>query len=245
MYDKLADFYHLIFKDWDASIEYQSGVIGKLLPRNDLPILDCACGIGTQAIAVASLGYNVHACDLSAAAASRAKEEAQARGFAVRSWQDDMRHLSGALRQSFGTVLCFDNSLPHLDSEAEISEALRAMQDRLVPGGKLLISLRDYQPLMAMRPSMYGPVFHDDGHRRRIVHQVWSWRDQRRYDVSLFLTVSAADGQCDVHQFDGGAYRAVTPQEVASLAQRVGLREVDVLDPSETGFYQPIILARA
>jgi glycine/sarcosine N-methyltransferase len=75
-YESLADYYHLIFEDWDRSIHRQAKVLDSLisreLPRRPLSILDCACGIGTQALGFASLGHHVVASDLSAAEIQRA-----------------------------------------------------------------------------------------------------------------------------------------------------------------------------
>jgi hypothetical protein len=34
-YDRMADYYHLIFEDWDASMRYQGAAIAKLLPPPD------------------------------------------------------------------------------------------------------------------------------------------------------------------------------------------------------------------
>ena len=71
-YDDLAEHYHLIFEDWGRSIERQAGALGPLLEnklaRGPLKILDCACGIGTQAIGIAQRGHTVVATDLSKAA---------------------------------------------------------------------------------------------------------------------------------------------------------------------------------
>ncbi|MFD7620096.1 class I SAM-dependent methyltransferase, partial [Streptomyces sp. NPDC059802] len=62
-YDDLAHDYHLMFRDWDASIAYQAEVLGGLL-RQSLgagphSVLDCSCGIGTQAIGLALAGHQV------------------------------------------------------------------------------------------------------------------------------------------------------------------------------------------
>lgn len=70
-YDDFADDYHLIFEDWDASMKRQSNVLDRIFvnqfkqPRQELKVYDCSCGIGTQAIGLALLGYKVHATDLS------------------------------------------------------------------------------------------------------------------------------------------------------------------------------------
>jgi glycine/sarcosine N-methyltransferase len=59
--DSMADHYHLIFEYWDMAMRRQGAVIAELLP---LPgeagiILDAACGIGTQSLALAALGYTM------------------------------------------------------------------------------------------------------------------------------------------------------------------------------------------
>jgi 2-polyprenyl-3-methyl-5-hydroxy-6-metoxy-1,4-benzoquinol methylase len=69
----MADYYHLIFEDWDASMRRQGAAIARLLPPPDKagPILDIACGIGTQSLALAALGYAVTGSDISAAEVAR------------------------------------------------------------------------------------------------------------------------------------------------------------------------------
>jgi len=77
-YESLADYYHLIFEDWDRSIHQQAKVLDLLISRElsgrPLKILDCACGIGTQALGFASLGHQVVASDLSATEVRRAEK---------------------------------------------------------------------------------------------------------------------------------------------------------------------------
>jgi len=69
MYDTLADYYHLIFENWDASIARQAAVLGPLIEnaygRRMLRVLDAACGIGTQAIGLAGRDQVVTGSDLS------------------------------------------------------------------------------------------------------------------------------------------------------------------------------------
>jgi hypothetical protein len=53
-YDRMAGLYHLIFPDWDASIERQgeqlAGLIRERWGAAARTVLDVSCGIGTQAI---------------------------------------------------------------------------------------------------------------------------------------------------------------------------------------------------
>ena len=54
-YDGLANEYHLIFGHWWSAAQSQGGIISMLLAAEgvDPPseVLDCTCGIGTQALA--------------------------------------------------------------------------------------------------------------------------------------------------------------------------------------------------
>jgi glycine/sarcosine N-methyltransferase len=243
-YDDMASIYHLIFDDWDLAIERQRQVLCRLLPPPDVagPVLDCACGIGTQALGLARAGYRVEGSDLSTAQIERARAEAAIRGLDVAFRVDDMRQLGSAAPGRFGVVLAFDNALPHLDSDAEVRAALSAMRDRLRPGGQLLISLRDYGSLIEQHPAVMPPLrFPDDG-RRRIVHQVWDWQDDRRYIVHLYITRQMPDESWTTAHVVGH-YRAITPEQVASQAEQVGFHQVRVLTPAESGYYQPIVTA--
>jgi len=243
-YDAFAEHFHLIFEDWDASMRRQGQVIVRLLQGPERgPILDVACGIGTQCLPLAAIGYSVEGSDVSVAAIARAERECAARGLHCKFRIDDIRTLATAPKSSYAAVMAMDNALPHLESDDDIVAALAAMRSRLLPHGNVILSVRDYDSLLKDRPSCMPPRFYSDAGRRRIVFQVWDWSDERRYRVHLYVTCDTARGWI-THHFEGG-YRAVTTEEIARLAKRAGLGAVSVLKPQDTGFYQPIILAAA
>ena len=244
-YNDLTPHYHLIFQDWHSAIKRQAVIISRLLPspQEAGPVLDCACGIGTQALGLAALGYEVEGTDISLGAVERAQREAAGLGVKASFRVDDMRTLTNSPTGRYGAVLCMDNSLPHLDNDEEISTALEAMRSRMKSDGVLLLSLRDYEKLIAERPSIIPPDFFQDGEFRRFVHQVWDWIDERSYRFHLYLTLEASSGW-QVHHVTG-TYRAVTPTEVVALTERAGFKAAKVLSAEESGYYQPIILAAA
>jgi glycine/sarcosine N-methyltransferase len=243
-YNDMAASYHLIFDDWDVAINRQQTVLCRLLPppASAGVVLDCACGIGTQVLGLARAGYTVEGTDLSSAAIERAKVEAAARNLNISFRVDDMRKLQTSPCGKFGVVLAFDNALPHLDSDDEVRTALGAMYERLCPTGRLFISLRDYGPLMDQHPGMMAPAMFSDGDRRRIVHQVWDWQDKRRYVVHLYITREMPNDEWVTNHFLGH-YRAITPEEVAVHAEQVGFQKIKILQPVDTGYYQPVVTA--
>jgi 2-polyprenyl-3-methyl-5-hydroxy-6-metoxy-1,4-benzoquinol methylase len=137
-----------MFADWRAEVVRQGEVLDHLIRRQVGPsastVLDCTCGIGTQAIGLAMRGYTVHATDLSPVAVARAAREALSFGAALTFDVADFRTLATKQSATFDVVLCGDNTPAHLLEEADLRVATAQMRARLKPGGVLLASLRDY-----------------------------------------------------------------------------------------------------
>jgi 2-polyprenyl-3-methyl-5-hydroxy-6-metoxy-1,4-benzoquinol methylase len=168
-YDGLADDYHLIYRDWEAAVERQGrvldGLIRDALGPGSRDVLDCACGIGTQAIGLAQHGHRVVGTDISEGALG-ARREAQRFGRQIDFRQADFRDLDG-VDGAFDVVVNCDNALPHLADDAEVRAALAAMARKLGPGGLLIVSIRDYDQALAERAQTASALI--PGPPRRIV----------------------------------------------------------------------------
>src|SRR4051812_32653480 len=96
-YDGFAPDYHLAYADrWDAAVERQGAVLDRLIHAavpDAHDVLDCSCGIGTQAIGLALRGYAVRGTDLSGGAIARARAEAERLGAPVTFAVADIRDL--------------------------------------------------------------------------------------------------------------------------------------------------------
>jgi glycine/sarcosine N-methyltransferase len=245
-YDRLAGDYHLIFDDWEAAVARQGKNLDSLLRQRGLPaparILDCACGIGTQALGLAGRGHVVVGSDASVAAITRARAEAARRGLDVAFTMADMRTLAGIEWAAFDAVVCADNALPHLLSDAELHAATRAIAACLKPGGLFLGSIRDYDSVLSERPTAVPPRFLDKGGPHRIVHQIWEWLDEERYRLHLYITLETASGWICRHYVS--LYRPLSRAALTSALAAAGLAEIAWLTPNASGYYQPIVLAR-
>lgn len=194
-YDQLADDYHLIFADWDASIARQAKVIADLLRDQGLTsgtVLDASCGIGTQALGLARTGFIVTASDISPASVERCAQEAATRGLPITTAVADLRVLDVPGAGHFDAVVSFDNALPHLLTDEDLGAACRALQRVVRPGGTLVASIRDYDTVLRERPTGDLPrrITTDAG--ERIVFQVWEWASEDVYTVRHFIMDSAA-----------------------------------------------------
>jgi glycine/sarcosine N-methyltransferase len=246
-YDQLASNYHLIFEDWDASIKRQAAALGAIIEREcgaprALRVLDCACGIGTQTLGLASLGFALTACDLSPASVERTRVEAAKRHLKVQLSVADMLDLTEIPDGNFDAVICMDNALPHLESDEELFRAATQIRRKLRPGAFFMGSIRDYDTLVEERPVVQGPAFYSDQGSRRIVHQVWDWSDERRYAFHLYITREIRGGWETQHYVSN--YRAILRAEFSRILQAAGFIDCRWILTAESGFYQPIVLAK-
>jgi glycine/sarcosine N-methyltransferase len=246
-YDELSDDYHLIFENWEASMARQAETLGPILQREcgsaaTIRVLDCACGIGTQALGLAKRGFAVTASDISPRAVARARAEALQRGLDIHLFVADILDLSSVSESDFDAVICMDNAIPHLESSEEVVRALRQIRTKLRPKGLLMASIRDYDRLIEEKPVVQGPSFYaDEG--RRIVLQVWDWLDDRRYVFHLYITRETATDWQTLHA--AAVYRALKRDELTAALKQACFKNVRWQFPAESGFYQPIVLAEA
>jgi glycine/sarcosine N-methyltransferase len=245
-YDELADEYHLIFADWDASIARQARVITGLLHSLGLAsgaVLDASCGIGTQAIGLARAGFSVTATDISRASVERCAREAAARGLTMATAVADLRVLDVDEAGDFDAAVSFDNALPHLLDDADLNAACAALRRVLRPGGVLLVSIRDYDEVLRQRPSGDLPRRYATESGERIVFQVWDWLSDDRYTVRHFI-MEGNPGRWRVTERTT-TYRALSRAALSDALRRAGFDDVVWQMPPETGFYQPVVAARA
>ena len=135
-YDALAPFYdtftrHHDYDAWTSELERLARDCG----LNGTRILDVACGTGKSFLPFLARGWNVTACDLSAAMVAIASEKAPGVPLTVQ----DMR----ALRTigCFDLVACIDDGINYLTGPGDVDAALAGMRRNLAPGGLLMFDV--------------------------------------------------------------------------------------------------------
>ena len=242
-YDNLATQYDKLFQDWDAATQEQALILDRIFAGQGFDrtarILDCACGIGTQAIGLAGLGYSVTASDISEAELSEAGKRAESRSVLIRFACADFRALSDTFPEQFDIVIAMDNALPHMLTREDLEKAIRSIVGQIRPGGILVASIRDYDALLQQKPPYSPPYIHKTDKGQRVSFQTWDWSGDN-YRLTQYIlddqeALQASRFECE--------YRATRRAELTGLLLAAGCRKVKWLFPEESGFYQPIFVA--
>ncbi len=209
-------------------------------------VLDCTCGIGTQVLPLAALGYRMTGTDLSAGAVARAREEARARALDLRLDAADLRHVADAVGQRFDAVISCDNALPHLLTDSDLELALRNVRRCLRDDGHFLASVRDYDALAASRATGTPVTVHGAPGHRHGSGQAWRWSPDGRYvDITLFVLEELGPGRGWQAPAHDTTYRALGREAFTSALRATGFTDVRWMTPDETGYYQPVVTAVA
>ncbi|MBO4311861.1 MAG: class I SAM-dependent methyltransferase [Desulfovibrionaceae bacterium] len=243
-YDNLASQYDKFYRDWDTASREEAVFLSELFARSgfghEARILDCACGIGTQAIGLAALGYAVTASDISAGELKEARRRAAENNVAVSFRQADFCALSEAFPEKFDIVIAMDNALPHMLSGASLEKAIKSIVQQLRRGGLFVASIRDYDRMLEEKPAYSAPYVHKTDKGQRVLFQTWDWTGENytfiQYIIDDEETLQVSRFEC--------AYRATRREEITRLLYAHGCRDVRWELPGETGFYQPIVTAR-
>lgn len=243
-YDTLADQYDKLFSDWRATTKEQAilldGIFRDCGFDRSARVLDCACGIGTQSIGLAALGYRVTGSDISEAELAQARQRAAQTGVDVRWERADFRHLEESFSERFDIAMAMDNALPHMLSRTDLERAVKSIMGCLAPGGLFAASIRDYDALLERKPPYSPPYIHKTDRGQRVSFQTWDWEGDH---YKLMQYIIDDEGALQVSRFTC-EYRATRREELTQLLLAAGCREVVWKFPEETGFYQPIVVAK-
>lgn len=243
-YDSLASQYDKLFLDWQADTHEQAAILKRIFDKNGFDetakVLDCACGIGTQAVGLARLGYSVTASDISSGELAEAETRAADAGVKIRFENADFRALSETFAEKFDVVIAMDNALPHMLTSADLEKAVGSIVNRIKDNGIFVGSIRDYDTLLKDKPPYSPPYIHKTKDGQRISFQTWEWNDDR-YKLIQYI-IEDGDG-LKTSKFEC-EYRATRREELTRLFISDGCSKVEWLFPDETDFYQPIIVAR-
>lgn len=179
-------------------------------------VLDAACGVGVDALALARRGILVTVSDASEPMLSLARQRLTAAPVDVEAinttWQDLPAHVPPG---SFDAVLCSGNSIGHLSGE-EMVASFESFAQVLAPGGLLVLDTHDWEVILAAgNRTLVSPRVIERGGRRCLRTYVWHVAPCAPDTVWLELGFVFLDGESasmrtyelEMHPFTRGELR--------------------------------------
>jgi hypothetical protein len=208
--------------------------------RSDAEILDCACGIGVHALALARCGYSVRGTDASPGMIDQARLRARAEAPDVQFMTCSWDKLPENLDQRFDLAFCYGNAIGHCKNADEIVASLRGIKAVLKPGASLVLDSRNWERLRSEKPR-FTPMRMRIRHGKRCIPlYVWSfprrWRDPHVIDlVLLFLEEERV-----WHRHYPITYYPFRYKDLVGRLREAGFRRVDSDYDSAKGSYTVI-----
>ncbi|MCI0475371.1 MAG: class I SAM-dependent methyltransferase [Anaerolineales bacterium] len=225
-YDRLAESFD-VMTDWQSRLAVEMPFLEATFARHDVhAILDCACGTGGHALALAERGYRVSGSDISAQMIARANANAQRAGlaipFAVARFQD----LYATFHAQFDAVLCLGNSFPHVLTDAAALESLLNMRVCLRSGGALVLHNLNYDKRWKEKPRWFAVNSGALDQRETLVWRFADYDDASgliAFNIALFTKNENGAWTVDVQSTPQRPYRQT---EIEMLLRRAGFREI-------------------
>jgi SAM-dependent methyltransferase len=244
-YDGLAKYYKLIYADWDKSLHRQAvqlnSIIQEYIGETANTVLDAACGIGTQTIGLAKLGYTVTASDISTVEVEHARQESLRYDVQIEFQIVDMRQVWDYFHKQFDVVMACDNSVPHLLNNDEILCAFQQFYKCTKPNGACIITLRDYSDVQHKEKTshLYPRQIHQTDRGRVILFDVWDF-DGDYYEMTTYIVEDYGEDSAQIKILRGGKYYCVEIPAIEGLLKKAGFREVKLLVER---YFQPTLIA--
>jgi SAM-dependent methyltransferase len=213
-YHVFAADYEWLLSDTTLSGDPQIEELMPILAAFHKPrILDCACGTGLAALALARRGYEVLGTDASSSMVARARghaaEQKQQVPFEVCEWEC----LPATIKKPVDLAICLGNSLLH---------SLLGMRAVLREGGLLVIESRNWEKLYADRVRFTHFGLRERAGIRCIPLYVWNFgREFHEPVVVEIVLVFEQQGKVRLQTYDI-AYHPFRTEQLHSLLQQAG-----------------------
>jgi SAM-dependent methyltransferase len=203
-YDDFAANYHWLYSDYVSSgkpaLAEHEDILRDAGPK--VRILDCACGIGTFAIALAKLGYQVSGSDGSPGMIEQAVIAAGKANvdFPLKccTWEDLPAHVAG----SFDLVFCLGNAIGHTRDGEEMFRSVQGMRAVLSGGGKLVIDSRNWEQIRKHKTRFTPYQWRERAGQRCLPIYIWNFpeRFEDAHTIEVLL-VFDSDGKVSVRSY--------------------------------------------
>jgi len=186
-YQQIAPYYHHIFKINASQVDF----IRLKIPENNCQLLDIGCGIGTLSLELGNYYKHIYGIDMDAEMIRVALKQKGDKLKSIEFKQISMLKLAATFdKNALDGIVCFGNTLVHLNSLDEISDFLQQAKHVLKPAGKLLLQIVNYDKIIEQNMKQLPLVANDEitFERNYIYH-----KSENKMDFNTRLTVKSTD----------------------------------------------------
>lgn len=213
-YQQIAPYYHHIFKINLAQISF----VQDKIPNKLAKVLDIGCGIGTLSFEVANYYDKIIGVDLDAEMIKYATENFKNSLNSVAFYQVGMLDIAKKFdKNSFDGIICFGNTLVHLDSFTEVKEFLIQSKTVLKPSGKLLLQIVNYNQILAKKIKNLPLIENDE----ILFERKYNYLEvENRMEFKTVLTVKSSQEKLD----NSVVLLPILQAELGQLLQETGIQ---------------------
>lgn len=146
LYETIAGFYDELFPLRVSRLAF----IDSFLSQAGRTVLDIGCASGELALALAKKGHHPVAIDLGREMIALAAAKAKKQGLKVDFLVKDMSELGDDFSPgSFEAVICFGNTLVHLENPAAMQKVFGSIYKVLSRGGRVMVQVVNYDRVLS------------------------------------------------------------------------------------------------
>ncbi len=177
LYEKISGYYDELFPLKKTRVS----LITSFLEKEGMLILDVGCASGEQALALAKKGHRVFGIDLDRDMVDAAREKAKSLDLRskVEFLEKDMANVGiDFLPAFFDAVICFGNTLVHLENPGKIEEFFKGVLKILKNRGIFILQVVNFDRVLAEKimelPEIESEnfTFHREYFYNRIAHRI-------------------------------------------------------------------------
>ncbi len=207
MYDTFSEEYDH-FVNWPGRLAFELPFLEEQInstvdrPVGSTRILDTATSTGMHAIALAQKGYIASGVDISEGMINIAKKNAAAAGVDVYFTTAAFGEVANRIKPvpsgkglPFDVVLCLGNSLPHVENETRLQEALSDFQFCLRQGGLLILQNRNFDSVLTGKERWMEPQSYSDAHGEKIYLRFYDFLPDGHIQFNILTLKRSPEGQ--------------------------------------------------
>lgn len=230
MYQHLAPVYDY-FVNWKSRLAYELPFLIEEISRlsenpHELKLLDAACGTGRHAIALANEGFQMSGADLFPEMVSQAQANAFAADQNLNLKTVGFGNMFKAFnRDQFDAVLCLGNSLPHVQSQTELAQALADFAALVKPGGIMILQSRNFDRIVKYKLRWMDPQAVDESNKHYIFYRFYDFLPNGLIQFNI-LTLSRGVSQDWQQEMVATLLYPIQSEQLLEEITKVGFEKV-------------------